>query len=74
MVTSDDEKEYFHLSKKTRSTPNALNRIRKYPALYENIVDFDYEILKTVREEHDRELDQIKREKKPWPTLVGRVR
>ena len=73
-MTSVDEKEYFHISKKKRNAPNALNKKRKNLALYDNIVDFDYDTLKTIEQEEEEEFEKHKQEQKPWSTLVGRVR
>lgn len=73
-MTSVDEKEYFHVSKKKRNAPNALNKKRKYVELYENIVQFDYEILKTIEQDEEEEFDKHKQEQTPWTTVVGRVR
>jgi hypothetical protein len=72
-TTSSAEKEYFHISKKKRNAPNALNKKRKNVELYENIVEFDYELLKTIEQEEEVEYEQNKREQKPWAILVGRV-
>ena len=73
MRASADEKEYFHVSKKKRNAPNALNRKRKYPSLFNDIVQFDYDILQTIEDEDDAILTKYQQEGKPWPTLVGRV-
>jgi glutaredoxin len=69
-----DEKEYFHVSKKKRNAPNALNKKRKNNLLYENIIEFDYELLKTIEQEEEEEFEKNKREQKPWTMLIGRVR
>lgn len=74
VMTSGDEKEYFHISKKKRNAPNALNKKRKNTTLYDHIVDFDYETLKTIEEEEEEEFEKHKQEQTPWTTLVGRVR
>ena len=73
-MTSVDEKEYFHISKKKRNAPNALNKKRKNAVLYDDIVDFDYETLKTIEQDEEEEFEKHKQEQKPWATLVGRVR
>ena len=74
IMTSSDEKEYFHVSKKKRNARNALNKKRKNNELFENIAEFDYELLKTIEQEEEEEYEKNKREQKPWATLVGRVR
>jgi len=73
MMKSTDEKEYFHVSKKKRNAPNALNKKRKNMSLYEHIIEFDYELLKTIEQEEEEEFEKNKQENKPWATLVGRV-
>jgi hypothetical protein len=73
MMKSTDEKEYFHVSKKKRNAPNALNKKRKNMSLYEHIIEFDYELLKTIEQEEEEEFEKNKQKKKPWTTLVGRV-
>jgi hypothetical protein len=72
-MASTDEKEYFHVSKKKRNAPNALNKKRKDMSLFENITEFDYEILKTIEHEEEEEFEKNKQEQKPWAILVGRV-
>lgn len=72
MVTSSDEKEYFHISKKKRHVQNPLNKKRKHPGLFQNIVQFDYDSLKTIEQEDEEEYEKNKREQKPWATIVGR--
>jgi len=72
VMTSIDEKEYFHVSKKKRNAPNALNKKRKNILLYENICEFDYELLKTIQQEEEEEFEKNKQEQKPWTLLVGR--
>lgn len=72
-MTSIDEKKHFHVSKKKRNAPNALNKKRKNLPLYEHISDFDYNLLKTIEEQEDKEFERNQREKNPWSTLVGRV-
>jgi len=74
VMASTDQKEYFHVSKKKRNAPNALNKKRKNISLYENICEFDYEILKTIEQEEEEEFEKNKQEQKPWRILVGRVR
>lgn len=74
VMTSTDEKEYFHVSKKKRNAPNALNKKRKNLSLYENISDFNYDLIKTIEQEEEEEYEKNKQEQKPWTTLVGRVR
>ncbi|UJR34121.1 hypothetical protein I4U23_021528 [Adineta vaga] len=71
-VTSENEKEYFRVSKKKRNAPNALNKKRKNAALYEQIIDFDYDVLKVFEEEEQEEFEKNKQQQKPWSTLVGR--
>jgi hypothetical protein len=73
-TTVTAEKEYFHVSKKKRNAPNALNKKRKNISLYENIIEFDYETLKTFEQEEEEEFEKNKQEQKPWTTLIGRVR
>ena len=69
-----DEKEDFHMSKKKRHAPSAINKKRKYPALYNQIVHFDYESLKTIKEQDDQIWKKRQEEQIPWPMIVGRVR
>jgi len=70
---TDNEKEYFHISKKKRHESNPLNKKRKNPRLYQNIVQFDYDSLKTIEQEDEEEYEKNKREQKPWNVIVGRV-
>ncbi|CAF0816970.1 unnamed protein product [Rotaria sordida] len=67
-----DEKKYFHISKKKRNTPNALNKKRKNLSLYQHISEFDYDILESILEEEEQEFERNKQQQKPWSTLVGR--
>lgn len=64
----------FHMSKKKRHATNAINRKRKYPSLFNKIVQFDFETLKFLREENDQIWKRRQDEEIPWPTLIGRVR
>jgi len=73
IMVSSDEKEYFHISKKKRNAPNALNKKRKNVPLYEHIIEFDYDILKLIEEEEEEEFEKNKQKHQPWLTLVGRV-
>jgi hypothetical protein len=73
IMGSSDEKEYFHISKKKRNAPNALNKKRKNVPLYEHIIEFDYDILKLIEEEEEEEFEKNKQKHQPWLTLVGRV-
>ncbi len=68
-----EEKEYFHVSKKKRNAPNALNKKRKNLPLYEHIVEFDYELLKSIEEKEEEEYQSNKQNQIPWTTLIGRV-
>jgi hypothetical protein len=72
-MVSTGEKEYFHVSKKKRNAPNALNKKRKNLVLYDHIVEFDYEILKSIEEKEEEEYENNKIKQKPWATLIGRV-
>ncbi|CAF0816795.1 unnamed protein product [Adineta steineri] len=72
MMVSSDGKEYFRVSKKKRNAPNALNKKRKNTKLYEDIVDFNYDILKVIEEEEDEEFEKNKQKQQPWSTLIGR--
>lgn len=72
-MVSSDVKEYFHVSKKKRNAPNALNKKRKNTTLYEDIIEFDYDMLKLLEEEDEEQFEKNKQEQKPWSTLVGRV-
>lgn len=69
---TNNEKEHFHISKKKRHTANPLNKKRKNPRLYQNIVQFDYDSLKTIEQEDEEEYEKNKREQKPWNVIVGR--
>lgn len=68
---STEEFQRLHRSKKKRNVPDGITRRRKYPELYENIVNFDYDMFKTIDEEDNEEFEQWQREGKPWPTLFG---
>ena len=68
------EKEYFHVSKKKRNAPNALNKKRKNVELFEDILQFEYERLKSIEQEDEEEFEKSKQGQKPWTTLIGRVR
>jgi hypothetical protein len=72
-MTTSDEKEYFHVSKKKRNAPNALNKKRKNVPLYTDIIDFDYETLKSIEHDEEEEFEKSKQDQKPWAILVGRV-
>jgi hypothetical protein len=74
VMSSSDEKDEFHLSKKKRNAPSALNKKRKDLALYREIVEFDYDLLKSLEEEQAEEFEQTQQDQKSWPCLVGRVR
>ncbi|CAF1273274.1 unnamed protein product [Adineta ricciae] len=72
MVSSENKKEYFRVSKKKRNAPNALNKKRKDVALYRDIVDFNYDALREYEEEEQEIFEKNKQQYKPWPTLIGR--
>ncbi|CAF1231742.1 unnamed protein product [Rotaria magnacalcarata] len=72
VIVAPDEKKTFHISKKKRNTPNALNKKRKDSTLYEQIIEFEYDKLESVVEEEDEVFEKHKQEQKPWFTLVGR--
>ncbi|CAF2952038.1 unnamed protein product [Rotaria sp. Silwood2] len=72
VMKSSDEKKYFHVSRKKRNTPNALNKKRKNVSLYQHIIEFDYEILKSIVDDEEEEFEKNKQEQKPWLILVGR--
>ncbi|CAF3130334.1 unnamed protein product [Rotaria socialis] len=72
VTVAPDEKKAFHVSKKKRNTPNALNKKRKDSSLYEQIIEFEYDKLESVVEEEDEVFEKNKQEQKPWFTLVGR--
>jgi len=73
VMQSTDEKEYFHISKKKRNAPNALNKKRKNSTLYQHILEFDYDLLKSIEETEDEEYENNKQKQIPWSTLIGRV-
>ncbi|CAF5089245.1 unnamed protein product, partial [Rotaria sp. Silwood1] len=72
IMKSFDEKKKFHISKKKRNTPNALNKKRKNLLLYGYIIKFDYEILKSIFDDEEEEFEKNKQIQKSWSTLVGR--
>ncbi|CAF1281232.1 unnamed protein product [Rotaria sp. Silwood1] len=72
IMKSFDEKKKFHISKKKRNTPNALNKKRKNLLLYGYIIKFDYEILKSIFDDDEEEFEKNKQIQKSWSTLVGR--
>ena len=73
MVSPENKKEYFRVSKKKRNAPNALNKKRKDAALYRDIVDFNYDALREYEEDEQEVFEKNKQQYKPWSTLIGRV-
>lgn len=74
VMSSSDEKDEFHLSKKKRNAPSALNKKRKDLVLYREIVEFDYDQLKALEDEQAEEFEKMQQEQQAWSCLVGRVR